>query len=146
MFHGARRLALCLLTFVLACGSTEPDPTPGEDDDSDEVAALTLSPNGATLLVGESLTLAAQAVDDSGHVLRNVQVTWSSQLPSYATVNDGRVTGVAPGGSVITAKVGSVSTTLTVVVMPDDASRPSSDEVLASAHEAGLINDEELLA
>ncbi|NNC06405.1 Ig-like domain-containing protein [Corallococcus exiguus] len=146
VFHGARRLALCLLTFVLACGSTEPDPKPGEDDDSDKVAALTLSPNGATLLVGESLTLAAQALDDSGHALQNVQVTWSSQLPAYATVAGGRVTGVAPGGTVITAKVGSVSTTLTVIVMPDDASRPSSDEVLASAHEAGLINDEELLA
>ncbi|AFE05369.1 hypothetical protein COCOR_03665 [Corallococcus coralloides DSM 2259] len=145
VFHGARWLALCLLTFVLACGSTEPDPTPGEDDDSDKVAALTLSPNGATLLVGETLNLAAHALDDSGHVLNNVQVTWSSQLPTYATVTDGRVTGVAPGGSVITARVGAVSTTLTVVVMPDDPSRPSSDEVLASAHEAGLINDEELL-
>ncbi|WP_375759019.1 Ig domain-containing protein [Corallococcus exercitus] len=146
VFHGARRLALCLLTFVLACGSTEPDPTPGEDDDSGKVAALILSPNGATLLVGETLTLAAQALDDSGHTLKNVQVTWSSYLPEYATVTDGRVTGVAPGGTVITASVGSVSTTLTVVVMPGDASLPSSDEVLTSAHEAGLINDEELLA
>ncbi|MBZ4371101.1 Ig-like domain-containing protein [Corallococcus sp. AS-1-6] len=146
VFHGARRLALCLLTFVLACGSTEPDPTPGEGADNDKVAALTLTPNGATLLVGETLTLTAQALDDSGHALRDVQVTWSSYLPEYATVTQGRVTGVAPGGTVITAKVGSVSTTLTVVVMPDDPSRPSSDEVLTSAHEAGLINDEELLA
>ncbi|NOK08025.1 Ig-like domain-containing protein [Corallococcus exercitus] len=146
VFHGARRLALCLLTFVLACGSTEPDPTPGEGEDNGKVAALTLTPNGATLLVGETLTLAAQALDDSGHALRNVQVTWSSYLPEYATVTDGRVTGVAPGGTVITAKVGAVSTTLSVVVLPGDASLPSSDEVLTSAHEAGLINDEELLA
>ncbi|RKH33168.1 Ig-like domain-containing protein [Corallococcus praedator] len=146
VFHGASRLALCLLTFVLACGSTEPDPTPGEGEDNDKVAALTLSPNGATLLVGESLTLAAQAVDDTGQVLKNVQVTWSSYLPEYATVANGRVKGVAVGGSVITAKAGAVSATLSVIVMPTDASQPSSDEVLASAREAGLINDEELLA
>ncbi|MBN8232136.1 Ig-like domain-containing protein [Corallococcus macrosporus] len=146
VFHGARRLALCLLTFVLACSSTEPDPKPGEDDDSGKVAALTLTPNGATLLVGETLTLAAQALDESGQTLKNVQVTWSSYLPEYATVADGRVTGVAPGGTVITARVGSVSTTLSVVVMPGDASLPSSDEVLTSAHESGIINDEELLA
>ncbi|CAM3273303.1 Ig-like domain-containing protein [Corallococcus sp. ZKHCc1 1396] len=146
VFHGAPRLALCLLTFVLACGSTEPDPTPGEDDETDKVAALTLSPNGATLLVGESLTLAAHAVDSTGQVLKNVQVTWSSYLPEYVTVTGGRLKGVTAGGSVITAKAGTASATLSVIVMPYDASRPSSREVLASAREAGLINDEELLA
>jgi hypothetical protein len=144
--RGASGLALCLLTFVLACGSTDPDPTPKPGADNDKVASLTLTPNGATLLVGESLTLAAQAFDDSGHVLREVKVTWSLALPGAATVSDGRLTGVAVGASIVTARVGSVSKDLTVLVMPSDASSPSSDALLTSAREAGLINDEELLA
>ncbi|MCY1040528.1 Ig-like domain-containing protein [Corallococcus sp. bb12-1] len=144
--HGALRLGLCLLTFVLACGSTEPDPRPGEDDDNDKVAALTLSPNGATLLVGEALTLAVLAVDDTGRVLNNAKVTWSSSPPGPVTVARGRMEGVAPGVSVITAKAGLASATLSVRVLPADPFRPSSDEVLMSAREVGLINDEELLA
>ncbi|RKH66946.1 Ig-like domain-containing protein [Corallococcus llansteffanensis] len=144
--HGASRLTLCLLLLLAACDSTKPDTTPGGGGDNDKVAALRITPNGATLLVGESLTLAAQAVDDTGHVLEDVQVTWTSYLPQYATVSSGQVEGVSAGGSVITATVGSVSATLSVVVLPDDASRPSSHEVLETAREAGLINDEELLA
>ncbi|NPC75853.1 hypothetical protein HPP05_39550 [Corallococcus exiguus] len=145
---GASRLALCLLlTSVLACGSTtEPDPTPGGGGDNAKVAALTLSPNGATLLVGESLTLAALAVDDAGEVLEDVRVEWSAVPAGAVTVKDGRLEGVAPGGAVITARAGSASATLTAVVMPSDESSPSSAEVLTAAHEAGLINDEELLA
>ncbi|NOK19989.1 Ig-like domain-containing protein [Corallococcus carmarthensis] len=144
---GARRLAVCLLTFVLACGSTtEPDPSPGGGGDNGKAAALTLSPDGATLLVGESLTLAALAVDDAGEVLEDVQVDWSASPPGAVTVTGGRIEGVAVGFSVITARVGSASATLNVLVMPSDESSPSSAEVLTSAHEAGLINDEELLA
>ncbi|WP_147469360.1 hypothetical protein [Corallococcus sp. AB045] len=146
--HGASRLALCLLlTFVLACGSTtEPDPSPGGGGDNDKVAALTLSPNGATLLVGESLTLSALAVDAAGEALEDVQVEWSAVPSGAVTVTGGRLEGVAPGGALITARAGSASATLTVVVMPYDDSSPSSAEVLTAAHEAGLINDEELLA
>ncbi|QAT88833.1 hypothetical protein EJ065_7308 [Corallococcus coralloides] len=145
---GASRLALCLLlTSVLACGSTtEPDPSPGGGGDNARVAALTLSPNGATLLVGESLTLSALAVDAAGEVLEDVQVEWSAVPAGAVTVTDGRLEGVAPGGAVITARAGAASATLTVVVMPSDESSPSSEEVLTAAHEAGLINDEELLA
>jgi hypothetical protein len=145
VFRGAAGLALCLLTFVLACGS-DPDPKPGEGADNDKVAALTLSPREVTLLVGETLTLAPVAVDDAGRILKDIQVTWSRTVPGAVTVSDGQLTGVAVGGSVITARVGAVSATLTAVVMPSDPSGPSSDEVLTSAHEAGLINDEELLA
>ncbi|WP_158620029.1 Ig-like domain-containing protein [Corallococcus sicarius] len=144
--HGASRLSLCLLLLLVSCDSTPPDETPGGGKDNDKVVALRLTPNEATLLVGESLTLVAQAVDDSGQILEDVQVTWSSYLPQYATVSSGQVEGVSAGGSVITATVGSVSATLSVVVLPDDVSRPSSHEVLETAHEAGLITDEELLA
>ncbi|RKH59914.1 Ig-like domain-containing protein [Corallococcus aberystwythensis] len=135
-----------LLTFVLACGTTEPDPSPGGGGDNGKVAALTLSPSGATLLVGETLTLGALAVDDAGEVLEDVRVDWSAAPAGAVTVNGGRLEGVAPGGAVITARAGSASATVTVVVMPYDESSPSSAEVLTAAHEAGLINDEELLA
>ena len=67
---------------------------------------MTISPTTATVQVGQSLQL---SVSTGG-------VKWSSSNPAIATVQAGRVTGVAPGSVTITAKKGQQRATATVTV------------------------------
>lgn len=87
-------IALAALAFV-ACKPT-----------NEEVTALKLSQNSATIKVGETLTLTANVKVDS----------WESQNPAVATVNDGVVLGVSVGTTIISATAGSDSKTCVVKV------------------------------
>ncbi len=76
-------------------GSQQPDP---------EVASITVTPDLATLNVGATLTLVAEALSDSGTPIPNATFTWSSGDTAVATVSaTGVVTGVAPGSVAIRA-------------------------------------------
>ena len=69
--------------------------------------SITLSKTSITLTPGKTETLKATA---SG------TVTWKSSDDSVATVNNGKVTAIAPGKATITASVGSASAQCTVKV------------------------------
>ncbi|MEZ4456879.1 MAG: Ig-like domain-containing protein [Gemmatimonadales bacterium] len=97
------------------------------------VAAVSISPRSATLIVGETENLTANPVDGSGNPLTGRAVTWASGKTSVATVSSsGLVTAVAPGSTGVTATVeggvGTASITVstvpvaTVVVAPATAS------------------------
>jgi uncharacterized protein YjdB len=63
------------------------------------VAALTRA-----VAVGEQVPLSFRTLDAAGNTLVARTVTWSSSVPTVATVNtDGVVAGIAPGAAVITA-------------------------------------------
>ena len=82
-------------------------------------AAITVSPNPATVNAGETVQLSAQVQDAAGNPLSGQTVTWSSLTPSVATVNgSGLVSGVTTGTALITATSGSLSATDTVTVTP----------------------------
>ncbi len=81
--------------------------------------SVTLSQTSASLKVGESVSLTATVLPANA---TDKTVTWSSSNPAVATVDsNGKVTAVALGNAIITAKCGSVSATCSVTVVATPA-------------------------
>jgi len=76
-----------------------------------EVESVTLDKSVVTIAVGETATLTATVNPEGAAV-----VTWESENPAVATVNDGVVTAVAEGTSLIVAKAGEKKATCFVTV------------------------------
>ena len=91
------------------------------------VASVTISPNGATIDSGQTVTLAATVRDSAGNALSGRTVNWSSNAPaatvspSNGTTNAngilvGVVTGVAPGNASILARSDTATAVIGVTV------------------------------
>ena len=79
--------------------------------------AVVISPGSATLLVTQTLQLAATVTDAQGNPLSGRTVTWASNNTGAATVSaTGSVTAVAPGTATITATSGAAHGTATITV------------------------------
>ncbi len=94
------------------------------------VATVAVSPESATLVVGDTLRLTSEATDANGHIVPEAVVSWASGNTSVGVVDpSGLVTGVGAGNVEITATssevVGRASLTIvapapaTVLVEPD---------------------------
>lgn len=84
------------------------------------VASIRVTPDAVTVAAGQTLQLAAQALDADGNVL-NRPITWSSDLPARATVSaTGLVTALSAGEVRISARNGAVTgiSTVTVTQVP----------------------------
>ena len=69
-----------------------------------EVGMVAVSPERATLVVGDTLSLVARAVDANGHAVAGAEVAWSSSDVAVAEVDgSGIVRGVGLGTATITA-------------------------------------------
>lgn len=80
-------------------------------------AALELSVRDGTLTPGESVRLEARAVRADGSPMEDVPITWTSSLPNIARVaEEGVVTAVTIGSSIITAEHDGKQTSMTVRV------------------------------
>lgn len=77
--------------------------------------SVTLDPASLTLQVGELSRVTATV---RPHRTLDKTVTWKSLNPGIATVEDGWVSGLAEGNATITATAGSVTTNLSVTVLP----------------------------
>ena len=102
------------------------------------VATVTLIPAAASLTIGESLQVAAILEDAIKNVATDRPVTWTSSVPSVATVSaSGRVTGVGAGTAVIEAISEQIKGRATVTVLdPADAitvsfASPDSNDVVS---------------
>lgn len=95
------------------------------------VATVTVSPATASVATGNDTPLEATLRDAEGNILSDRVITWSSDNTAVATVADGIVTGIAPGGPVtITAtsenKSGTAQITVTgppvanITITPDE--------------------------
>ena len=94
IYHNLGHEMSCLIIPERTSGSDWTIPT-------EEVRGVQVSPEEATLLRGSSMTLTADVLP---WTLTDRSVTWSSANPEVATVDeDGVVTGVAAGTTVITA-------------------------------------------
>ena len=76
-----------------------------------QVATISVTPGTKSIYLGAGFTFTAQAVDGLGHPLSaQPTFTWSSTVPSIATVNgSGVVTSVAIGGTSIRATAGAIT-------------------------------------
>lgn len=69
------------------------------------VASVAVSPNNATLLVGERKSFSAVVRDANGGILNNRPVAWRSSVPSVASINaKGELVALAPGSTIISAE------------------------------------------
>ena len=69
------------------------------------VASVAVSPNNATLLVGERKSFSAVVRDAGGAVLGNRPVDWSSSSPGVASINaHGELVAISPGSTIISAE------------------------------------------
>lgn len=78
--------------------------------------SITLEPSGSVCLpIGEKLTPLVTVLDQNGEVMPDVSLTWWSENPEVATVNDsGEITAVTEGKVRIFAQAGHITGTLYV--------------------------------
>ena len=103
---------------VTAVGEGTATVTAAAGDVSDRVVvtvtqsagSVAISPAEASIALGDTLRLAAEAFDENGHAVNNAVFSWSSGDAGVATVDDsGLVTGVAEGTAKVTAMAGDAS-------------------------------------
>lgn len=108
-----------LLALAAACGDAAPEqrtsgPPPG-------VASVVITPQQATIPVGQAQQFTATAYDSGGHAMTGVTVEWSVSPSAVAIVDaSGRVTAITTGNATLTARVNGVSGTaqLTLIQVP----------------------------
>ncbi|MCY4399689.1 MAG: Ig-like domain-containing protein [Gemmatimonadetes bacterium] len=82
---------------------------------------VTTTPSADTLILGDSLRLAAEALDANGHPVAGAAFTWSSSDTAIATVDTtGVVRGVGEGTAGIAAATGSVQGVARITVFNPD--------------------------
>jgi len=79
------------------------------------------------VLAGQSMAISAVVKDEQGKPLRDVPPTWRSSDESVARVEEGRLIGVAPGRTTVTASVGPLSRGVAVQVVRSDFYRMEVD-------------------
>jgi hypothetical protein len=107
--------AVVYVAAALSCTNDSSSPTP--------VSAVSLTPVSASLNVGSTLPLVAQAQGANGKVLVGKLFTFTSSDTNMATVSAaGVVTGIAPGAATITAasETKAAVSHLTIVAIRDD--------------------------
>ncbi len=101
------------------------------------VGSVTVSPPTASTRVASTTTLTATVKDQSGTVVTNRVVTWTSSNTAVATVVGGVVTGVTPGVVTITAtsegKSGTATVTVAATPVASVTVQPARDTMLANA-------------
>lgn len=111
--HSQLVVFICLSVALASCSSSV--------DAFDEIAEIFLSHTDASLQVGATLQLSAEAQNASGQPVPGLTVTWSSSDQAVASVDSGGlVTATAPGAAMISASVGgqTASAALTVFDLP----------------------------
>ncbi len=120
--HGGRRdgLLMCaalasLALIVAACGSGGTSTAP-----SAPVAAVTIVPESADVVVRGTVQLTAATWDASGRVVHGRAVTWASSHPDVAMVSaTGLITAVLRGSTTITVTCeGARGRAVVVVFLP----------------------------
>lgn len=108
---------------ILSAKVTIPAPTVA-------VTGINLNKTTLALTEGNSETLIATVTPENA---TDKTVTWTSSKPSVATVENGKVTAVAAGNAIITAKAGSFTATCDVTVTAAPCTHPNKTEVAEKA-------------
>ncbi len=102
MFRMTRIFMVACAAALAACGGSESTGPTGETPAA--VSSVQLTPNNATLTVGNTTQLTAVARDANNNALANRTITWTSSANNVATVSaQGVVSAVSVGAASITA-------------------------------------------
>ncbi|MEW5919286.1 MAG: Ig-like domain-containing protein, partial [Gemmatimonadota bacterium] len=100
------------------------------------VTLVRVTPGTATISVGSTSTLKAEAFDASSAPVIGLPVGWKSSNEAVATVNnDGDVSGVAPGSATITATIAGRDGTAEITIAP----QPVAGVVLATTNDTIVV-------
>jgi hypothetical protein len=126
-----RRLLLGVLVAGAACTDERLITPP-------PATALAVSPDSASVLLGDSVFLQAVFRDQSGHAFIGAPTAWSTSNPAVATVSaTGVAKGLALGRDTIIAASGALTATAVLDVVPRPAIGFSTDSVGFSATASG---------
>ena len=104
-----------MLLALLACGGSSSPVTPPPVQ-APVLNSITISADGASLLIGSTLQLIGTGRDEQGRVMA-VAPVWAADNSAVATVSStGLVSGISAGSATIQARVGTVSGTYVVSV------------------------------
>src|SRR5215213_1446251 len=107
-----KRWVVALIAATLSCKSDSLEP-------GGAIASVVIAPMTATVAVGASAPLTAEALDASGKAIPGRRMAWASSDRTIATVsNDGVVTGVAIGTVQIAASTEGKSAIAEITVNP----------------------------
>ena len=127
-------------------GSSDDDTTDGDSgdgsDDGAEVTAVSISPSGAEVYVGDTLQLSATATDQDGDTVSGVEFQWSTSDSSVATVNEmGRTIAKGVGTALIVAVAVccEVADTVQYSVIADDPDRVTDLSVVATDEDLATL-------
>ena len=109
-------ILICAILLSVLPSCKKNNETGGEEDGPKviNVSSITLDREEATIHLGSSLTLVATVRPENA---TDASVTWDSSNKSVATVEDGVVTPIKEGLTIITAKAGSRVTSCSVKVL-----------------------------
>ena len=126
-----RRLILlpCLAVLAMSISSCNAAPTnpsrgePGQSQNDTSVNGVSLSYEELTMYKGKSATLKATVTPDTA---TNKEVSWTSSNTSVATVNNGVITAISEGTTVITVKTseGGYTATCALTVIAEEEETP----------------------
>lgn len=126
-----RRLILlpCLALLAMSISSCNVSPNnpshgePGQSQNDTSVNGVSLSYEELTMYKGKSATLKATVTPDTA---TNKEVSWTSSNTSVATVNNGVITAISEGTSVITVKTkeGGYTATCALTVIAEEEETP----------------------
>ena len=112
--------SLCAALWTYACGDGAAEPT-SPPPDPPRATTVAVSPAADTLVAGDTLRLAAEALDANGNTIAGAAFTWSSSDASVATVDaSGLVRGIAEGTATITAAAGEARATAEITIANPD--------------------------
>jgi hypothetical protein len=112
-----RLFGVMAATTVLACSDSEPTDPIETGAEPLPAVAISITPNSATLLLGEVAYLSAIAVNSRNQAVSTI-VEWSSANPGIATVGrtSGTVTAVGVGSTTITVSSQALVATASITV------------------------------
>lgn len=107
----------------------------------DPIAGIEIRPGAASVQVGSTVQLIAQATDAAGQIITGRPVTWSSDKPAVATVSiAGVVTAISAGTAVITATSEGKSATATITVPSSPSTAPATITISSNRNTTWVVN------
>lgn len=138
-----RHLAIYLLITIVAC-SDDPPTQPTPEPEPDPIASVVVEPDSVTLeSIGATIEFTATARTANGVTVAGQSFTWSSSDTATATVNQsGLATAASNGSSQISAAVGGITGTATLIVLDHSRLMPASIDLVSGNNQVDTVGQE----